>query len=357
MSHQFDLCFSTKSRTSLPIDTSNKLAYKQFRQDNPHILGSFIPAGTPFIVSESGSDSVKLLRESRPDIACALDGVNSWSQSTKRNITNLVDSFGSIQAQAIAELYEKELQPYLRQIDEIMGYKVDSFTATGAAATSLNAKEVRLSRFGGAILKYQKSLMDIRTAAKNKAPKKELIKLGNLAKNAHIELNEKFTKELKAVSSRLKSGARGNVWNNPQRGINQAISSRNSASIQITSLSGVRNLRALEVGSSVLGNGLIVLDAVVRTDKVYTEYQSGGNWGKTAAVQAAGFGAGTAAGLAVGAETIALGTGIAIAMGPVGWVILIGVGLGTGYAASKFADNAAQRVANKAYDLSDSWSW
>ncbi len=57
MSEQFNLCFSTQSRAALPIDISNKEAYKQFRKDNPHIFGSFIPAGTPFILSEPGSKS------------------------------------------------------------------------------------------------------------------------------------------------------------------------------------------------------------------------------------------------------------------------------------------------------------
>ncbi|MEI8667572.1 MULTISPECIES: hypothetical protein [Pseudoalteromonas] len=44
---QFDLCFNTKSRASLPFNTSDLEQLKRFREDNPHIIGNFIPQGTP----------------------------------------------------------------------------------------------------------------------------------------------------------------------------------------------------------------------------------------------------------------------------------------------------------------------
>ncbi|WP_462179634.1 hypothetical protein [Pseudoalteromonas gelatinilytica] len=357
MSEQFNLCFSTQSRAVLPIDINNKEAYKQFRKDNPHIFGSFIPAGTPFILSEPGSKSVKNLRANRPDLACALDSVNSWSQSTKRNITKMANDFGSDNTFAIAELYEKELQPYLKEMADIMSYKVDSIAASGAAATAINSKEARLSNFGKALFKYQKSLMAIRAAAKNKAPKHELVKLGYKAKAAHLEVSERFTRELSAIANRVKSGSRGNIWSNPQRGINIAKSARNAAPIQVTSLSGIRSLRSLEVGSSVLGNGLIALDAAVRADKIYGDYKSGADWHRTLVVETTGFGASTAAGLHVGARVVALGAGIAIAAGPVGWVILIGVGLAAGYGAAKVGDYIGQSAAGKVYDTSSNKSF
>ncbi len=74
-------------------------------------------------------------------------------------------------------------------------------------------------------------------------------------------------------------------------------------------------------------------------------------------VETTGFGAGTAAGLYVGAKTVALGTGIALALGPVGWVILIGVGIGAGYAAGKTGDYVGQWFSGQVYDFSSTVNW
>jgi hypothetical protein len=70
-----------------------------------------------------------------------------------------------------------------------------------------------------------------------------------------------------------------------------------------------------------------------------------------------GFGAGTALGAYVGGATITAGVGIAIATGPVGWVILIGVGLMSGYGASKIGDEAGKYLSSLAYDTSSSINW
>lgn len=51
------------------------------------------------------------------------------------------------------------------------------------------------------------------------------------------------------------------------------------------------------------------------------------------------------------------GVGIAIAMGPVGWVILIGAGLAAGYAAGKAGDSFGQLISGAVYDLSSSVDW
>lgn len=109
MSNKFDLCFSTHSKITLPIDTNDEYRYLQFRKDNPHIFGSFIPAGTPFILNEGSVINIAKLRSERPDIACALDTVKSWSQETKRNVANLTSEFGDENLQAVALLYEKRL--------------------------------------------------------------------------------------------------------------------------------------------------------------------------------------------------------------------------------------------------------
>ena len=67
-------------------------------------------------------------------------------------------------------------------------------------------------------------------------------------------------------------------------------------------------------------------------------------------METASFGASTAAGLFVGTKVMTLGAGLAIAAGPVGWVILIGVGLAAGYGAAKFGDETFRIISSSIYD-------
>ncbi|WP_212748091.1 hypothetical protein [Pseudoalteromonas sp. S3178] len=359
---QFDLCFNTKSRASLPFNASDLEQLKRFREDNPHIIGNFIPQGTPFILRSPQSGDMSDFRRSRPDIACALDSTVSWPQHTKRNVSTIVNSFGDEDALAIAALYDAEISPYVdkvRKLTEIkvLGRNFDAIAATGAAFTSLESSQTRLSSFGKAILKYQTSLIKIREASQNKQPKLELIKLGKKAKQAHFELNTEFKREMVKFKGKVKASARGNIWSNTQRGIDIARSARDSAPLQLTSIANIQHLRKLEQGSNFLGKLVIGIDAGLRADSVYNEYKAGEDWQRKAVVETTGFGLGTAAGAYAGGATITAGVGIAIAMGPVGWVILIGVGLGVGYAAGKVGDAAGKGFSGLVYDLSSNVSW
>ncbi len=358
----FDLCFNTKSRTNLPINENNLTLLKQFRKDNPHIIGNFIPQGTPFILRSPEQGNMSDFRRARPDIACALDSTMSWPEHTKRNVSTIVNQFGDEDALAIAELYEAEISPYIdkvRKITElpVAGKKLDSLTALGAAATSLESSQVRLSDFGKSILKYQVSLLKVREAAQNKAPKLELIKLGNAAKQAHLELNTKFQSEMVKFKGKIKASARGNIWSNPQRGINIAKSARSSAPLQLSSLANIQHLRKLEQGANIAGKAIIALDAGLRIDSVYSDYKAGKDWQRRAVVETTGFALGTAAGIGAGSAVVTAGVGIAIAMGPVGWVILIGAGLGAGFIFGKGGDLLGKSVSGQLYDLSSSINW
>lgn len=140
-------------------------------------------------------------RRSRFDITCALDSTMSWPEHTKRNVSTIVNQFGDEDALAIAALYDAEIAPY---VDKVKG---------------LTSKQV----LGKAILKYQTSLIEIRKASHNKQPKLELIKLGNKANQAHLELNTEFKREMVKFKGKVKASARGNIWPNAQRGIDTAF--------------------------------------------------------------------------------------------------------------------------------------
>ncbi len=94
-----------------------------------------------------------------------------------------------------------------------------------------------------------------------------------------------------------------------------------------------------------------VLTSGLRTKGVYNSYQSGGNWQKKVAVQTAGFGFGAAGAMVLGGAAAKFVLGLALASTPLGWVIVIGVGLSAGYAAGVAGDAFGQGVANKAYDV------
>jgi len=281
----------------------------------------------------------------------------SWDKKAQRKVSFMNQAFGDEQLHALAKLYETELQPYIHIVKEMTEGRVDSLTALGASATAINAKQVRLSNFGKAIFKYQTALVDVHNAAKSKANKTTLIKLGQKVKTAHIDLNSKFNRELKNFSNKTKAGKRGNIWSNTDRANNIARSSRNTSRLQLSSLSGIRSIRGLEFPSDIAGKGMIALDAGIRMDNVYMDYKAGKNWQRTAAIEATGFGFGTAAGIYVGTQVIAAGLGIALAATPIGWVILIGVGIGTGYAAGKLVDTAGKKLAAEVYNVSSSSDW
>ncbi len=354
MPQEYDLCFSTQSRASLPINADDINQVKAFRNNNPHILGNFLPAGTPFVLP---ADATQSIQQARPDLACALSEVYNWPSHSQRKVAQMNAIFGDDQLQAIAAVYQKEIQPYVTTARKMTEGNVDSLTGLGAGATAIAAKEGRLSSFGKAIFKYQTALIDIHHASKNKANKTTLIKLGQIAKAAHLDLNEKFAREVKHFSGVVKANKRGNIWSSAQRGSDIARSSRDISRLKLTSLSGIRSIRGLEMASDIAGKGLIALDAGIRADSVYNDYKAGNDWQRSAVVETTGFGFGTAAGLAVGAKTVALGAGIALALGPVGWVILIGVGIGAGYGAGKIGDFIGKEGAGFMYDLSSDVNW
>lgn len=354
MPQEYDLCFSNQSRASLPVNINDINQVKAFRKNNPHILGTFIPAGTPFVLT---TDVAETIQKPRPDIACAISTAVNWPAQAQRKIATMNAHFGDEQLHGIAALYEKEIRPYVATARDMTSGPVDSLTGLGAGATAIAAKEGRLSTFGKAIFKYQTALIDIHQAAKNKANKSTLIKLGQIAKTAHVELNEKFAREVKHFSGVVKGHKRGNIWSSAERGANIARSGRDMSRLQLTSLSGIRSIRGLEIASDIAGKGIIALDAGIRADNVYSDYQAGKDWHRTAVVETTGFGLGTAAGVGVGTVVVEAGVGIALAMGPVGWVILIGVGIGAGYAAGKIGDLIGKEAAGLTYDLSSKISW
>ena len=337
MPNNIELCYS-KSNT-YPVNPNNEQVFATFQQDNPHINGAFVSAGTPFIMRRGNTNGTNW-RQERPELVCTLNQIQSLPQQAKRNIALMDDMFGGENLQALADFYQAELAPMLRN---------ESIGAIGAASTALDA---RLSNFAKAANKLQEALEEVRIGAQAKYPKAQMMMLEQIARELGKDFNQKFQAEINKYIGRVKS-KRGTVYSNADRGINKAKSGRSIKPIQFTSTVDFQNLRAFEMGANVLGKGLIVLDAGIRAGNVHVDYLAGANWQKRAALETVGFGMGTAAGLATGAAIVEAGLGIALLATPVGWVIIIGTAVTVGYVAAKGGDSIGQWVANEAYNIGE----
>ena len=112
MSEDIALCYS-KGNT-YPVDRNDKQALANFQQDNSHIRGSFISAGTPFIMrthSNGNDNNTTDWKKTRPDLVCTFKKMQSLSQQSKRKIALMDDMLGSDQLQALADFYQTELAP------------------------------------------------------------------------------------------------------------------------------------------------------------------------------------------------------------------------------------------------------
>ena len=338
MSEDIALCFSKSN--AYPVDRNDQQALAAFQRDNSHIRGSFISAGTPFIMRPSGSnnDNNSDWKQARPDLVCTFKQMQSLSQQSKRKIAMMDDILGSDQLQAIADFYQAELAP--------MAHK-ESIGAIGAASTAL---DTRLSNFAKAANKLKEALEKVREGAKAKLPKHKMMVLEENSRTLSKDFNNKFQAEINKYVNRVKN-KKGTVYTNAQRGIDKAKSSRTIKPIQFTSTTAFQNLRSFETGANFLGKSLIMLDAGVRAGNVHVDYLSGKNWQKRAAVETAGFGTSAVFGIAAGTAAIKAGLGIALLATPLGWVLIIGASIAVGIVAAKSGDIAGKWAANQAYDL------
>jgi hypothetical protein len=223
----------------------------------------------------------------------------------------------------------------------------ESIGAIGAASTAI---DTRLSNFAKSANKVKEALEKVREGAKAKLPRHKMMLLEDNARTLSKDFNGKFQTEINKYVNRVKN-KKGTVYTNAQRGINKAKSSRTIKPIQFTSTAEFQNLRSFEWGANLLGKGLIAIDAGIRTGNVHTDYLSGKNWQKRAAVETTSFGTSAIFGIAAGTATIKAGLGIALLATPAGWVFIIGASIAVGIVAAKSGDLFGRFAANQAYDL------
>lgn len=151
------------------------------------------------------------------------------------------------------------------------------------------------------------------------------------AESLHAAVNKTFAKEVERVTSTIKS-RKGIPLKDFARAENIVKGSRNLNKLNFLDLTQSSNLNKFAKGAHVAGSGMLLFDFGVGVSKTYVEYEKGGNWHKTMFVESVKLG--TVAAISGAASAAAL----ALALTPVGWVVLVGVAATTSYFAMKGID-------------------
>jgi hypothetical protein len=267
------------------------------------------------------------------------------------------------QRQAIAQVNEAVGPDMLLALSDFYDQHLDSlpkdfFAEQNKAmmGASIGAMGHHLSQLQSVIKEYQMALEKVRNAYRSKMPKLEVLKFEQTARQLHSRLNSQFHNE---ISKRLASSRarKASIWNNADRGLNQAKSARTTKPIQISTASELRALNKFAGVAKFGGNALLLLDVHSRATGVRDTFENGGNWEKQALQETVGFSAGFAAGTVAAGSAYSIGVGIALAFTPVGWAVVIGVGAAAsvGFLVGLGFDTAGKKITGKLYDASSNW--
>lgn len=289
-----------------------------------------LTANMPYCLAES---------KAHPESRIITQTLGNLSPASRQNLMCTIDTFGGDFTSTLAAFYDQNLAFFNLQ---------NSAGLVGAGAT---ASEARFTGLQKALVNYAKTL-DALEAQKGvgRGPSATKAELSRRARQAYGVLESKYQVELKKLASPNSLGKnRGNALSSAERGITLAQRKRGRG-INVANNAKAQQLARLATSVSYAGKGLIALDAGIRLKGVHHTYKQGGNWQREAAMQATGFGFGGAAGVFTGARVIAGLTTIGLGLTPVGWVVMIGVGMAVGFGAAYMIDRIAQDGAGRIYD-------
>lgn len=287
-----------------------------------------LTANMPYCLAEKGT---------HPESKIITQTLSNLPDTSRNNLMCTIDTVGDL-TPALAAFYDKHLAFFNLQ---------NSAGLVGAGAT---ASEARLTGFQKALLSYQKALEALhKHKGVGRGPSATNAELKSRARVAYDQLQLKYHAELnKAASPGSLGKNRGNALASADRGI--TLAQRRGRGINVASNAQAIQISRLATGVSYAGKGLIVLDAGIRISGVHNTYKQGGNWQREAAIQATGFGFGGASGLAAGNLVVAGLTTIGLGLTPVGWVVLIGIGVAVGFGAAYTMDNVGKTIARGIFD-------
>lgn len=286
-----------------------------------------LTANMPYCFSQTAHPESKIITQT----------LGNMPEASRNNLMCTIDTFGDFTT-TLAAFYDEHLSFFNLQ---------NSAALVGAAAT---AGEGRLNSFQEALKNYQAALQALHNhKGVGRGPAATNAALKGRVRATYNHLQIKYQAELNKVASAGSLGKnRGNALASADRGI--ALAQRRGRGINVASNTQALQISRLASGVSYAGKGLIALDAGIRINGVHNVYKSGGNWQREAAIQTAGFGAGTAVGLITGEIVIAGLTAIGLGLTPIGWVVLIGIGATAVFGAAYAADTVGKSFAAGIWD-------
>lgn len=279
-----------------------------------------------------------------PEVKIITQTLGSLTPRARHNLMCGIDQFGD-SLTTVANFYSNELASIsLPPLDASAG-----ITASGAALTSISH---RMSSFQLALIKHHEAVRKLHNLkGSGRFTGARRVQLRQEVGHTRRKLQTQFNLEMKRfeLASRTSHNPKG-YPTSPKKIISLAEKPTFSRRLEIASNQEAINVQKLVNASKVLGPGLIAIDAGMRANTVHDIYKQGGEWEKELAKQTSGLVAGAAVGLGVGSIVGASLTGIALLSNPVGWVIIIGVGIGAGTASSIFVDNKAQNFVGELWE-------
>ena len=279
-----------------------------------------------------------------PEAKIITQTLGSLTPRARHNLMCGIDQFGD-SLKTVANFYSRELSTIsLPPLDASAG-----ITASGAAVTSLSH---RMTAFQLALIKHQdavRKLHNLKGSGRFTGARR--VQLRQEVGQTRKKLQSQFSLEMKKfeLASRSQHNPKGYPASS-KKIISLAEKPMFSRRLDIATNQEAINLQKLVKASKVLGPGLIAVDAGMRINTVHDIYKQGGEWEKELTKQTSGLVAGTAVGLGVGSIVGASLTGIALLSNPVGWVIIIGFGVGAGTASSILVDNKTQNFVGELWE-------
>ncbi|UZJ46019.1 hypothetical protein OOT55_08210 [Marinimicrobium sp. C6131] len=267
-----------------------------------------------------------------------LNQLHQIPSSHREQLSCAIDEFGD-DTHIIAEFYDR----HLANLD-----LEATSTLVGAGAT---ASGQRLTRFQRLLIDYQAALIKLNEYKyAGRAGMASKVELEAMARRKYATMARQYRAELNSIARpEFRNSNRGHILNNADRGITLARHHRRSK-LSIDNVAQVQRLDRLARGVRFAGNGVLVLDAGVRLHSVHDSYQRNENWQRELALETTGFGFGGATGLWAGKGTVAALTALGLGSTPVGWVVMIGVGITAGFFAAKEGDSWGRQIAAWLFD-------
>ena len=213
----------------------------------------------------------------------------------------------------------------------------------------------RIDQFVDAVREHQRNMVAYhqatrKGAANNKAALAEAH--GKLVQSGS-DLNRRFARELELSTQRLRPRQR-TLMSDRRQMPDLVRQQRRVARLDVGSQIEAHAIVGLSRSTRFVGPTMVMVDLGMRVDDVFEAYESGDDWQRKAFVEAGGFTASFTAGrLLTGA---ALGTiEVMLAATPVGWIVILGVGLAATaaiVAGSSGADYLGKQIAASLYDFS-----